>query len=127
MAEFFDSLVATPVLCIRFVQYLIAFCSRLEAASDVIFGTFEGPAVPDKRVKFCDPCLNHSGEIQPKAVFQTSITADRNVIPVRLETMPAWVSMHKPCLNYYSLVGPTRFTHFCAVFNCILQPTGSSK
>ena len=53
---------------------------------DVISGIFVGPIVPDKRVKFRDPHLNCSGEIQTKAVggsifgrffFRTSINADR--------------------------------------------------
>ena len=43
------------------VQYLITFCSQPEA--DIV-----GPIVSDKRVKFRDPRLNRSREIQPKAV-----------------------------------------------------------
>ena len=49
---------AGPVLC-TFVHYLIAFCSRPETATDVTL-SFVGPIVPDGRVKFCDPRLNHS-------------------------------------------------------------------
>ena len=51
-----------------FVQYLIAFCSRPEAASDVLSGRFVSPIVPDKCEKFSDPHLNHSGAIPPEAV-----------------------------------------------------------
>ena len=35
-----------------FVQYLIAFCSQPETASDIIFSRFVGPIVPNKPVKF---------------------------------------------------------------------------
>ena len=34
------------------MQYLTAFCSRTETASDVISSSFVGPIVPDKLVKF---------------------------------------------------------------------------
>ena len=47
-------------LC-TFVQYLIALCSRLEEASDVISGTFVGLTVADKFVKFRHPRLNRFG------------------------------------------------------------------
>ena len=50
------------------VQYLIAFCSRPEAASDVISGRFVRLAVPDKYVKFHGRRLNRSREIPPNAV-----------------------------------------------------------
>ena len=63
----FNPLPAAPVLR-TVLQYLIAFCSRLEAASDVISGTFVAPTVPDKIVKFRDPCLNRSRVIPPEAV-----------------------------------------------------------
>ena len=46
---------AGPVLRITFVQYLIAFCSRLEATSDLISGRFVGTLIPNNRVKFGDP------------------------------------------------------------------------
>ena len=62
MVELFDSCPAGPVLR-TVVQYLIAFCSRLEAASDVISGTFVGPIGLNKRVTFHDPNLNRSGAI----------------------------------------------------------------
>ena len=51
-----------------FVQYLIAFCSRLEAANDAIFGTLGGAHVPDKPVKCRDPGLSRSEEIPPEDV-----------------------------------------------------------
>ena len=51
-----------------FVQYLIAFCSRPEALSDVISSRFVRPIVLNKCLKFCDPCLNHFREIPPEAV-----------------------------------------------------------
>ena len=56
----------------HFLQYLIASCSRLEAASVVISGRFVGLTVPDKGVKFRFPRLNSSGEIRPKAVGRFS-------------------------------------------------------
>ena len=49
MAELFDTLPAASVLR-TFVQYLIAFVSTLEAASDVISGKFVRPIVPDNIV-----------------------------------------------------------------------------
>ena len=58
---------AGPVLR-TFVQYLITFCSRTEAAGDVLSGRFVGPIVLDKPVKFCGPTLNRSREIPPEAV-----------------------------------------------------------
>ena len=42
----------------RFVQYLIAFCTRPEAAGDVISRKFMGLTVPDEHVKLRDPHLN---------------------------------------------------------------------
>ena len=57
-----------PLFLRTFVQYLIALWNRHEPASSVISGTFVGPIVPDKPVKFRDPCLNHSREILPEAV-----------------------------------------------------------
>ena len=69
MVELFDSLSGQtrPVLCTTVVQYLI-FCSRPEAASDVISGMFVGPIVLDECVKFHGPSLNRSNEIPPEAV-----------------------------------------------------------
>ena len=67
MAELLDSLPAGPVLrtC---MQYSIAFCSRLEAASDVKSDKFGQLIVSDQVVKFPDPCLNCSPEIRSTAV-----------------------------------------------------------
>ena len=67
MAELLDSLLAAPILH-TFVQYLIAFYSRSEAASDVTFVRFVGPIAYEKRVKFRYPGLNCSREIPPEAV-----------------------------------------------------------
>ena len=67
MAELFNFLPTVPVSH-TFVQYLVASCSRSEAASDVISGRFLGLTVPDECLKFCDLRLNGSGEIRPKAV-----------------------------------------------------------
>ena len=66
-ADFFNALPAAPVLR-TFVQYLIAFFGRPEAAIDVICGAFVGQIVFDKDVKFRDPCLNRCREILPEAV-----------------------------------------------------------
>ena len=49
------------------MQCLIAFCSRLETASDVVSGSFLGPIVHDKLVKFCDSRFKHCREILPEA------------------------------------------------------------
>ena len=48
-----------------FVQYLTPFCSRPETASDFEVGRFVGPIVPNKRVKYRDPHLNHE-KFHPK-------------------------------------------------------------
>ena len=59
-------LLATPE---HFVQYLIAFGSRPEAASEIIIcSVFVGQIVSDKLVKFGDPGTNHSREIPPEAI-----------------------------------------------------------
>ena len=57
-----------PVLRTTFVQYLIAFCSRLEATSAVISDRFVGTVVPGNHVKFGDHRLNFSQEILPEAL-----------------------------------------------------------
>ena len=59
MAELFDSLPAGPILR-TFVQYLIAFCSRLEVACDVIFGVAVDQVGMDVPVKFGDSRSNCS-------------------------------------------------------------------
>ena len=43
------------------------FCRRPVASRGVMSDEFVGPIVSDKCVKFCDPRLNRSGEIKPKA------------------------------------------------------------
>ena len=63
MVELIDSSPAPPV-----VQYLIAFCSRPEAVSDVVSGGFVMLIVLDKCVKFRDPHLHRFREHRPKAV-----------------------------------------------------------
>ena len=60
MAEIFDSLPGWIRLRIAFVQYLIAFCCRLEVTIDVISGKFVGTVVLDNRVKFGYHRLNPS-------------------------------------------------------------------
>ena len=71
------------------------------------------------------------------AVFRTSINADRKQLvtsyPVWLEIMSTRMSLQallilgKTVVEFYdSLSGWTCFAHFCAVFSCILQPTGMS-
>ena len=68
-AESFDSLADRNRFTHHFfVQYLIAFCSRLEAASCVISGSFVGPVVSDERVKYGDLHLTLSQAILPEAV-----------------------------------------------------------
>ena len=82
MAALFDSLHPGPVLRIV-VQYLIAFCSQTEAASDVIPSSFVRLVVRDKCAKFGDPRLTRSREIRPEVVgggifdIFLTITSDR--------------------------------------------------
>ena len=45
---------AGPVLRTS-MQYSVAFCNRLEAASDVVSSRIVRPVVPDKAVKFRGP------------------------------------------------------------------------
>ena len=72
--------------CTLFVQYLITFCSRTEAASDVISGLFVRPVVLNTRVNFNDPSLNRSRESPSESVgsgiFDSffAITSDRKYI-----------------------------------------------
>ena len=167
---------AWPVLC-TLVQYLIAFCSRLEAASDdsrlfdslgsltrfthlcAVFNCILQPTggsqwshmmrftvclwepnILEKCAKFHDSGLNRSWETQPKAVIRCGIFGCiSNFDNCRLEVAGDVIS--GAALNYVSidvlakfgysrlfdsLASLTCFTHFCAVFNCILQPTGGS-
>ena len=56
------------------MQYLIAFCSRLEATSDVIAGMFVRPVVTNKCAKFDDPPLTFFDKFHLKsseAAFST--------------------------------------------------------
>ena len=60
VVELFDSL-AGRTRFTQFVQYLIAICSRLEAARVTSYqGSFVGPMVVDKQVKCRDPRVNLS-------------------------------------------------------------------
>ena len=65
MAELFDSLSAAPVLR-TFVKYLTAFCSRLEATSDVISCSAVEHVGMDVRTKFgYSICLTFLGIFEP--------------------------------------------------------------
>ena len=74
---------AGPILR-TFVQYLLTFCSRPEAASDAVSSRVVEPIVLDKWVKFNGPSLNRSIKISPEAagggIFDIcfAITADQN-------------------------------------------------
>ena len=98
MAELFDSL-ACRTSFTHFCKYEIAFCSRPEAASDVISGTFVSPIIRDKHVKFRDPCLNRSPEIQPEAVgcgiFDGffAITSDQKQLVIISSEAVEWVGV----------------------------------
>ena len=59
LAELGAPMPVTSVLR-TFVQYLIAFCSQPDTASDIIFGMFVGPIVDDMPVKLRDSRLNRS-------------------------------------------------------------------
>ena len=61
LGELFDSLSGRTRFA-HSVQYLKTFCSRLEAAGDVISDVFVEPVVLDECVKFHDPSLNSSRE-----------------------------------------------------------------
>ena len=78
MAKLFDSLLAAPVLR-TFVQYLIAFCSRLQAAYDVISGVFVRPIVPDKSIQFRDPRLEHRPEAASDIISSVGIAHARKI------------------------------------------------
>ena len=66
---------AGPVLR-NFVQYLIAFCSRSEAASDVISGALVKPTVPGKHVQFRGHRSNHTREIPPEGILGKKIDSN---------------------------------------------------
>ena len=65
--------------------FLIAFCSQLEATSDVISGRFVRLSVPDKFLQFRDARLNCSPEIRPGAVGCGILTVYSNFYQSRLE------------------------------------------
>ena len=67
MAELFNSLPAEPVFRTS-VQYLIAFYSRLETASEVVYGRFVRLTIPDKRLTFRYPRLYRSREVRQETV-----------------------------------------------------------
>ena len=67
VTELCASMAPAPVLR-TVVQYLIAFCSRQEPASDIISGRFVRLAILDKCKKNCDHRLNRSPEIRPEAI-----------------------------------------------------------
>ena len=68
MAELFDSLPVGIVLR-TFVQYLIAFCSQPETASEVISCSFVRlPLSPTSVYNFCDSRLKRFREIRPEVI-----------------------------------------------------------
>ena len=67
MAKLFDSADRTRFKHLG-VQQLISFCSRREAATDVISSMSVGPIVHDKSLQFCEPRSKSSREIPPEAV-----------------------------------------------------------
>ena len=60
MAELFDSLASRTRLRTTFAQYSIAFCSQLEATSDVISSANVGQVGMDALVKIGDSRSNRS-------------------------------------------------------------------
>ena len=68
----------------HFLQYLIAFCTKPGAVSDVLAGIFVGMTVPEQRENFvivaqpvpeqCDP---KTSDAAFSAIFRISINADR--------------------------------------------------
>ena len=116
------------------VQYLIAFYNRPEAASDVISGRFVRLAIPDKCVKFHNPRLNRSLEIWPIAVRGDIF--DRFFPKCRLEVVGDVISgmavdfSDSARLNIGQIIQlfgrQASFTHFGAIFKCIMQATGNS-
>ena len=70
--ELFDSLSGLARFAYVYAVFK-AFCSLLEAISDVISGKFVGPIVLDKCVKFRDPCLNRSRDIPPEAALFSTV------------------------------------------------------
>ena len=123
--------------------YLVAFCSRPEAAGDVISGRFVRPIVSDKSVKLCYPRLNCSPEIQQEAAgggifdrFSNFDKCKRDVAGDFVSSMAVGqvgVNVAAKFGDYMlsngriiRLLGWSDAFHaLFAVFNCILQPTGS--
>ena len=62
VAKLFDSLPPEPVIR-TFVQYLIAFCSRPKAASDIISGVAVEQVGMGVLIKFCNSRSNRSRDI----------------------------------------------------------------
>ena len=95
-------------------------------------------------MKFRDPCSNRFGEIRPKAIgcciFEHLCNFDKCRLEVACDVISG-VAVDKVGLGVYARFGDSRlnssriirvialpdpfFAHFCAVFNCLLQPTGS--
>ena len=63
IAQLFDSL-TTGLVLRTFMQYSVTYCSRSEAASGVISGTFLSHVGPDKVEKFRNHVLNRSREVR---------------------------------------------------------------
>ena len=63
VAELFESFPASPVLR-TFVQYLIAFCSRLERATDALSSRYIEQVCVGVHVKPCDSRSNDSRDIR---------------------------------------------------------------
>ena len=123
LAESFDS-ARGRVLC-SITKYSVTYCSRPEAASDVISGKFVRPSILNKVVKFGDPRLNRSRAIRPKFVRDGILFFD---VVFRDNCRPE-VLAGEYGINVRVKFGDSmlnRFTHFCPAFNCILQPAGSS-
>ena len=132
------STLAAGLILRTFVQYSVAFCSRLEAAKDVISGGFMKLIVSDKAAKFCvlrlELFLRKWTKSRWRRHFPFSIvffatTADRKYLltsyPVLLYTVGVDVRIK---FDYSSLNSGRNirlftsgcvFTHFYAIFNCI--------
>ena len=82
VATLFDSF-SGRIRFAQFLQYLITFCSRPEAACSVISGQCVVSVALGKPAKFHDPILNRSREMPPEAdvggIFRlfSPITSDR--------------------------------------------------
>ena len=126
MAELFHSLPAAPVLC-AFVQYLVEFYGRPEAASDVISGLFCDQLTPNKSVKFRDVCLNRYQEIPPEVVgggiFDSlvfAISSNRKLLCLNVLSDVAVESLHMH--NILVKVGDSR-SHVLEIFERLIEHT----